>query len=40
MLSFVAGGIGITEVIAQLPGIDISRLGLYWPFWAGFGAGA
>ncbi|KAI9046277.1 putative oxidoreductase, FAD-binding [Aspergillus affinis] len=27
---FIAGGIGITPVIAQLPGIDISRLRLFW----------
>jgi ferredoxin-NADP reductase len=30
LLPFVAGGIGITPVIAQLPGIDISRLRLFW----------
>ncbi|PGH13323.1 hypothetical protein AJ79_03740 [Helicocarpus griseus UAMH5409] len=27
---FIAGGIGITPVIAQLPGIDIARLRLFW----------
>lgn len=27
---FIAGGIGITPVIAQLPGIDVSRLRLFW----------
>ncbi|KAL1966972.1 hypothetical protein VTN77DRAFT_3716 [Rasamsonia byssochlamydoides] len=30
IIPFVAGGIGITPVIAQLPGIDISRLRLFW----------
>ncbi|KAH8427692.1 putative oxidoreductase, FAD-binding [Aspergillus melleus] len=30
LLPFIAGGIGITPVIAQLPGIDISRLRLFW----------
>ncbi|RJE23397.1 Oxidoreductase [Aspergillus sclerotialis] len=30
VLPFVAGGIGITPLIAQLPGIDISRLRLFW----------
>lgn len=29
-IPFVAGGIGITPLIAQLPGIDISRLRLFW----------
>lgn len=29
-LPFIAGGIGITPVIAQLPGIDISRIRLFW----------
>ncbi|KAK2730930.1 hypothetical protein FQN55_005278 [Onygenales sp. PD_40] len=29
-LTFIAGGIGITPLIAQLPGIDISRLQLFW----------
>lgn len=29
-LPFIAGGIGITPVIAQLPGIDISKLHLFW----------
>ncbi|KAF3491332.1 oxidoreductase [Arthroderma uncinatum] len=30
ILPFIAGGIGITPVIAQLPDIDISRLKLFW----------
>ncbi|RHZ48737.1 hypothetical protein CDV55_100120 [Aspergillus turcosus] len=29
-IPFIAGGIGITPVIAQLPGIDASRLHLLW----------
>ncbi|OAX85212.1 hypothetical protein ACJ72_00405 [Emergomyces africanus] len=29
-LPYVAGGIGITPLLAQLPGIDISRLRLFW----------
>ncbi|OJD12036.1 hypothetical protein AJ78_07307 [Emergomyces pasteurianus Ep9510] len=29
-LPFIAGGIGITPLIAQLPGINISRLRLFW----------
>ncbi|QSS66426.1 oxidoreductase [Histoplasma capsulatum] len=29
-LAYIAGGIGITPLIAQLPGIDISRLHLFW----------
>ncbi|EEH17406.1 hypothetical protein PABG_07402 [Paracoccidioides brasiliensis Pb03] len=29
-LPYIAGGIGITPLIAQLPGIDISRLRLFW----------
>ncbi|KAK2761759.1 hypothetical protein FQN54_001587 [Arachnomyces sp. PD_36] len=29
-ISFVAGGIGITPVIPQLPGIDIPNLRLFW----------
>jgi hypothetical protein len=30
IIPFVAGGIGITPLISQLPGIDISRLRLFW----------
>lgn len=30
LLPFVAGGIGITPVIAQLPGIEVSKVRLYW----------
>lgn len=30
IIPFIAGGIGITPVIAQIPGIDISRLRLFW----------
>ncbi|PGH08228.1 hypothetical protein GX51_01382 [Blastomyces parvus] len=29
-LPYIAGGIGITPLIAQLPGIDIHRLRLFW----------
>ncbi|RAK73314.1 putative oxidoreductase, FAD-binding [Aspergillus fijiensis CBS 313.89] len=30
ILPFIAGGIGITPVLAQLPGLDLSRLRLLW----------
>ncbi|PLB55523.1 putative oxidoreductase, partial [Aspergillus steynii IBT 23096] len=30
LIPFIAGGIGITPVLAQLPGLDISRLHLSW----------
>ncbi|KAI9878708.1 MAG: hypothetical protein M1830_010752 [Pleopsidium flavum] len=30
LVSFVAGGIGITPLLAQLPALDISRLRVFW----------
>lgn len=30
IVPFIAGGIGITPLIGQLPGIDVSRLRLFW----------
>ncbi|OKL56242.1 hypothetical protein UA08_08544 [Talaromyces atroroseus] len=30
IIPFIAGGIGITPVLGQLPGLDVSRLRLFW----------